>query len=377
MSKDRIWFLVGKKLAGEASGEELTELEGLLRSDPDMHYALQNITDLWNLPTPATNDEADDAFTRHLSRLKDAGVQWNQPDNTDIQPDHTTAQKRSRKSLFIISMAAAVLMVASIYWYNAVTKKTTSSRPFAAGQTGKKNEVSTCNGSKTTITLPDGSKVWLNAGSVLTYNKDFGGEKREVELSGEAFFEVVPATSPATAQKIPFIIHTQHIDVRVLGTAFNVKSYPGDKHTETSLVHGKVEVMIHNRPEEKIVLHPNEKLIVKNEEAAEPVTGKPATPDTEPFVSLSKLTYTDADSLIVETAWVKNKLAFNNESLLEVAEKIERWYNVEIEIRDLKLQAERLSGNFENETVQQALDYLSISTPFHYTMQGNKVIIGR
>ncbi|OQP45736.1 hypothetical protein A4R26_09595 [Niastella populi] len=375
MSKDRIWFLVGKKLAGEASAEELNELEGLLRSDPDMHYALQNITDLWNLPVPATS-EADDAFNRHLGRLKETGVQWNQVAETGIQPGDIPAQKRSRKSPFIISIAATVLLVACIFWYNAATKKT-SDRPFAAGLAGKKNEVSTRNGSKTTITLPDGSKVWLNAGSVLTYNKDFGGDIREVELSGEAFFDVVPATSPATAQKVPFIIHTQHIDIRVLGTAFNVKSYPGDKHTETSLVHGKVEVMIHNRPEEKIVLHPNEKLVVKNEEAVEPVAGKPAAPDTEPLVSLSKLTYSDADSMIVETAWVQNKLAFNNESLLQVVEKMERWYNVEIEIRDEKVRAERISGTFENETIQQALDYLSISTPFQYSMQGNKVIIGR
>lgn len=380
MSKDRTWFLVGKKLAGEASAEELNELEGLLRSDPDMHYALQNITDLWNLPIPANNG-VDDAFNRHINRLKEAGVQWDQPEDTGFQPDNTLAQRRSRKSLFIISMAAAALIVAGIYWYNSITK-TTSNRPFIAGQAGKKNEVSTRNGSKTTITLPDGSKVWLNAGSVLTYNKDFGGQIREVTLSGEAFFEVVslPQTSPAGRagnDKIPFVIHTQHLDVRVLGTAFNVKSYPGDKQTETSLVHGKVEVEIHNRPDEKIVLHPNEKLIVKNEDTTARVSGKSAASDKEPFVSLSRLTYTERDSIVVETAWVHNKLVFNNESFPEMAEKMERWYNVKIEFRDLKIQGERFSGTFENETIQQALDYISISTPFHYTIQGNKIIIGR
>jgi ferric-dicitrate binding protein FerR (iron transport regulator) len=329
MSKDRTWFLIGKKLAGEASAEELNELEGLLRSDPDMHYALQNITDLWNLPTPANND-VDDTFNRHISRMKDAGVQWDQPDDTGHEPDYIPTQKRSRKPLLVISIAAAALMAVSIFWYNSVSKNAASDRPFAAGQAGKKNEVSTRNGSKTTITLPDGSKVWLNAGSSLTYNKDFGGEIREVDLSGEAFFEVVPAISNTTAQKIPFIIHTRHIDVRVLGTAFNVKSYPGDKQTETSLVHGKVEVLIHNRPEEKIVLHPNEKLVVRNEDTTTPAAGNPGALGKEPFVSLSSLTYTGSDSTLVETAWVQNKLVFNNESLLEIAQKMERWYNVEI-----------------------------------------------
>jgi len=377
MSKDRTWFLVGKKLAGEASAEELNELEGLLRSDPDMHYALQNITDLWNLPTPADND-VEDSFNRHLNRLKAAGADWDPKEDTGLQPDFTITQKRSRKKLMAISIAAAVLMVASIWWYNSVTKRSASSRPFVAGRTGEKNEVSTRNGSKSKITLPDGSKVWLNAGSVLTYNKDFGGEIREVSLSGEAFFEVMPAVSQATAKRVPFIIHTRDLDVRVLGTAFNVKSYPGDKQTETSLVHGKVEVLIHNRPEEKFTLRPNEKLVVMNEEANTPATGKSGdVSNNQPFVSLSKLTYTEADSLLVETAWVQNKLVFDNESFREVATKMERWYNVEITFSDAKIQETRFSGKFETETIQEALDGMSVTGPFHYSMHGNKIIIGR
>jgi transmembrane sensor len=377
MSKDRTWFLVGKKLAGEASAEELNELEGLLRSDPDMHYALQNITDLWNLPAPATND-VEDAFNRHINRLKDAGADWEQPQHSDLQPDFTIPQKRSRKKLMVISIAVAVLMVASIYLYNSVTR----SRPFVAGHTGEKNEVSTRNGSKSKITLPDGSRVWLNAGSVLTYNKDFGGDIREVNLSGEAFFEVMslPLATPGEGGKqgkVPFIIHTQHIDIRVLGTAFNVKSYPGDKQTETSLVHGKVEVLIHNRPEEKFTLRPNEKLVVMNQDVPAVATVKPNPSNDEPIVSLSKLTYTATDSLLVETAWVQNKLVFDNESFDEVATKMERWYNVEIEFADDKKQALRFTGVFENETIQEALNYMSITAPFHYAIQGNKIIIGR
>jgi transmembrane sensor len=378
MSKDRTWFLVGKKLAGEASAEELNELEGLLRSDPDMHYALQNITDLWNLPTPASND-VDDAFNRHINKMKDAGVQWDQPEDVELPADYKLTQRRSRKSLLIISIAAAVLMAASILWYNSVTKKTTSSRPFVAGQAVKKNEVSTRNGSKTTITLPDGSKVWLNAGSSLTYNKDFGGEMREVDLSGEAFFEVVSLPLPGGGEtdKVPFIIHTRHIDVRVLGTSFNVKSYPNDKQTETTLVHGKVEVLILNNPEKKIVLRPNEKLIVSNNDTTAPLTGKPVAAGSASFFSVGKVNFIRADSILVETAWVQNKLVFDNESLPEIAQKLERWYNVEIKFRDEKIQAERASGTFENITIQQALDALGEIAPFHYTMQGNKIIIGR
>lgn len=380
MSKDRTWFLIGKKLAGEASADELTELEGLLRSDPDMHYALQNITDLWNLPAPVNND-AEEAFNRHVGRLKATTTDWELPDVASLQPEHTytVTQKYSRKKIVIVGIAVAVLMVSSIYWYNAVTKRGVSARPFPVAQNAEKNEVSTPNGSKTTITLPDGTKVWLNAGSKLSYNKDFGGDMREVELSGEAFFEVKPVTIPQTKQRVPFIIHTQYIDVRVLGTAFNVKAYPRDKQTETSLVHGKVEVLVHNRPEKKFTLQPNEKLVVINEETGASTAGKDNNTAGihQPFVSFSNLTYTQKDSTVIETAWVQNKLVFDNESFPEIAEKMERWYNVEMEFRDAKTKAMHFSGSFTNETIQQALYSLSASTPFHYTIQGNKITIGR
>jgi transmembrane sensor len=102
-----------------------------------------------------------------------------------------------------------------------------------------------------------------------------------------------------------------------------------------------------------------------------------AASNRQPFVSLSKLTYTTSDSLLVETAWVQNKLVFDNESFREVATKMERWYNVEIEFNDAQKQELRFSGKFENETIQQALDYLAITAPFHYSIRSNKIIIGR
>ena len=380
MNKDRIWLLVSKKMAGEATAEELTELEDLLRSDPDMHYALQNITDLWNLPAPAkTAPETEDAFNRHISHMKDAGIDWpNDVAGSSENTGESFLQHRSYKRLWLTGIAATILLSAGIIWWYPGRKKPATD-PVASIQPTEKNEISTRNGSKTKITLPDGSKVWLNAGSKLVYNKDFGNQMREVELSGEAFFDVVHQSSPQNGEKIPFIIHTRQIDIRVVGTAFNVKSYPGESQTETSLVRGKVEVMIHNRPDEKIILKPNEKLVVLDEEVTETGNYKDKTviEKKQPFVSLSKLTYTNADSLVVETAWVQNKLVFDNESFREVAVKMERWYNMRFEFQDPKLQNQHFSGTLENETVQQALDYMKISSPFHYAIQGNTVYIGR
>ena len=120
--------------------------------------------------------------------------------------------------------------------------------------------VTTKYGSKTDIQLPDGSKVWLNSGSSLKYDKQFGKELREVVLSGEAFFDVV-----RNAEK-PFIIHTTNMDIKVLGTRFNVKSYANDKQSEASLIHGSIEVFIKKEGLKKILSEPNHKIVVMNDQ---------------------------------------------------------------------------------------------------------------
>src|SRR5438105_4285836 len=84
MSKERTWYLVSKKMAGEATADELSELEALLRSDPDMHYALQNITDLWNLPSREA-PETDEVFQHHINRMKEAGVNWKEGEQPEQQ----------------------------------------------------------------------------------------------------------------------------------------------------------------------------------------------------------------------------------------------------------------------------------------------------
>ena len=157
------------------------------------------------------------------------------------------------------------LLVCCIVVYRYRSSVSSRNDKLAAEKTigsGDKSEISTRYGSRTKLLLPDSTQVWLNSGSKLSYNKTYGNGTREVTLSGEAYFDVVK--NPAH----PFIIHTVNIDIKVLGTAFNVKSFPGEKNTETSLIRGSIEVTFKNRPSEKIILKPNEKLITANEEPA-------------------------------------------------------------------------------------------------------------
>jgi ferric-dicitrate binding protein FerR (iron transport regulator) len=212
--------------------------------------------------------------------------------------------------------------------------------------------------------------VWLNSNSNLTYGEDFGKKIREVNLTGEAFFDVVKDHSR------PFIIHTKVIDVKVLGTAFNVKSYPNDANTETSLIRGKVEVTVKNRENTKYYLQPNEKVIVANNAVSEvtPVIKKQEY--IKPLVSIQPLTYYHFDSSIIETSWVENKLIFQeNETFKEVALKMERWYGVHISFADPKLAEYRMYGSFTKETIKQALDALKIVFNFNFKIDGDEIII--
>ncbi len=235
------------------------------------------------------------------------------------------------------------------------------------------NEIVTKNASKTKIILPDGSTVWLNADSKLWYYKSFGNVQREVYLTGEAFFDVAKNAAK------PFIIHTKLIDVRVLGTLFNVRSYPNDKTVETSLVRGLVQVTLHSRPDEKYFLKPNEKLVVLNvpDSVNAQKNIQPVLKNLDDnLVAIKNLTpLQQDDSLKIETAWTKNRLCFIDESFDEVAHQLERWYDVQFVFKNDRYKNIRLNGSFVNETLTQALDALKFSTNFHYEIKDKTVTI--
>ncbi|HTL08137.1 MAG TPA: FecR domain-containing protein [Chitinophagaceae bacterium] len=368
MPNNKIWDLIAKKLSGEASPEELTELENLLKAHPDMHYPMQTVADLWHHTTPDTED-AHQAFARHNNRMTDMGIGL----PADEQPLLAAAEPRPRKYLLPALGLLLVLVAgyACVQWWAAPAK--------SLAKATDKSEISTKHGSRTKLQLPDGTQVWLNAGSKLSYDKTYGNNLREVSLSGEAFFDVVKNAAH------PFVIHTSAIDIKVLGTAFNVKSFPGEKNTETSLLRGSIEVSFHNRPAEKIILKPNEKLITANEDTlvqanTHPIADKKTTPHNNadpaaPLVLVSHLSYTPVDSTIIETSWMENKLIFRSETFEDLAIRMERWYGVTIRFADDAIKPKKLNGTFENETIQQALKALQLVTPFEYSINKNDIVI--
>jgi len=268
----------------------------------------------------------------------------------------------------IASFIISGLVVFFLLHKGTVSDNTKEGQPLA------KHQIKTKYGSRTSMVLPDGTKVWLNAGSEITYGEDYGTGLREVNLTGEAYFDVVKNVNK------PFIIHAGNINIKVLGTAFNVRCYPGEKNTETSLVRGSLEITMKGSTE-KYLLKPYEKLIVNNnpviDEKGNIPGGLPDGGQPESEIKLSRLSILPQDSSIVETSWVNNRLVFRSETFEEVALKMERWYAVSIVIKDDKLKTKKLTGVFENETVDQALGAIQLTTPFSFNYTNEQIIISK
>jgi transmembrane sensor len=214
-------------------------------------------------------------------------------------------------------------------------------------------------GSKTRITLPDSSTVWLNAKSRLAFDERFGTSNRNLTLEGEAFFEVVKSTTP-------FRVRTPLYDVAVLGTAFNVKAYADDDRVITTLVHGSVRIERKNDAgvTEVIMLQPNEK-----------VTAYRATNSGPAFSGSYRYTVDRQIDAEMETAWKDGWLSVQGESLLELARKLERLYDIKINFEEKGLENYRYTGRLRQLSLEQVLKALSLTSPVAFTIDEKKVTL--
>lgn len=359
MDQQRFWLLVSLKLSGEASPAELEELEQLIQQHPETGLKLEAAAGIWNEP-PAPADLTR-SFEVHLEKLKGAGHEAE--NRSYYEPVAGTVRGRKKRAAYFLTAAAASVAIAvfcRVYFFNE-KPLLKDKEPVSA------NIIATQKGSKTSVQLPDGTKVWLNADSKINYNENFRNDLREVQLEGEAFFDVKKDSSR------PFIIHTSTIDIKVLGTKFNVKSYRDETATETSLISGKVEISIKNNPEKKIILQPNEKLVVKHNSRDNVVSGRE---DNENALLVVKTLRKDpAYERSLETLWLDNKLVFDSEPLEEVCRTLERWYNVKIDLQDERIKQETYTAIFDGETLLNVLTALKVANKLDFIITNNEVSI--
>ena len=367
-------MLVSLQLSGEATEEDKAAFANLLQQHPELGLRFSILSQLWEKKHPGLYRRKEEPLMRHLQRLSnhlsEPVLQYEAnetPEAENAALAETPIRSRRRYSrLWLIIGTTAAAVVAFFVLINQpghLNGKTEAAQ----------NTVSTKPGSKSKIQLPDGSQVWLNSDSRITYSESFHGAVREVQLSGEAYFDIIKD------KEHPFIIHVNPLDIKVLGTTLNVRSYNNEKNTETELLHGSVEITLHTSPDKRIILQPNEKLVVSNNHCNKEVNKdnpKKKTNDINlPIMTLGKVHFRDNDTIATEVLWVKNKLAFDGEYLEDVARKIERWYDVKVIIKDEPLKKTVFSGVFEDESLRQVMEALRITGNLHYSMNKKEVII--
>lgn len=255
-------------------------------------------------------------------------------------------QKKFHLTFWRIAVTIALLITSSIatyYIHNDIT---------ISNLTSQLVEMEVPPGSQTKVILPDSSVVILNSGSILKYDISYIHRKtREVYLNGEGYFEV------KRDEERPFTVHVQELNVKVLGTAFNVRAYEKDSEIEVNLLKGSVNVYSLSETEGNIIMSPNERLIYNKN------TKKMWSSKTDAARSIK---------------WINGRLSFINTPLLDIIKKVEEEYNVKINVQTQKMADEIFSGSISTKlSVNEILDYIDVDKKYQWvwTQKNNTITI--
>ena len=314
--------IIIRSFDGTATENELLVLKEWLKESSDNKAQYFTLKDTWDTGLSFNNQYAGKAWSEFVRKIG--------------------YKKKVKTLLFEIGKIAAVaaLVLAVSYFYTNHTTQESQAEQLA--------KVSVPNGSQSTVTLPDGSLVKLNAGSELIYPTSFNKEKRQVTLIGEGYFDV--NHNP----EHPFIVSIDDIEVKVLGTQFNVMGYADLDRIETTLISGKVVLNQKNQEtSDGIVLQPGQKAIYE-----------------KGAISVQRVDISQA------TAWTRQGFDFKNTAFIELVKRLERWYGVEIIIEEEDFKDIKFTGKFRNsETIWQVLDAVKMVTPIKYKSRETKIYI--
>ena len=340
MDKSLIIALLSRKMAAEATQEELEQLRLLIEENPDAIYYEEILQELWenNSDSQMPQSDLDQIYASHRQKYK-----------ADFIINPVEEIPAGRHGYLHITGILLMFVVFSVLCFGLWQKKEQLSPHDTHIVAGK--------GIRKKVVLPDGTLVWLNAGSKLSYDTGFNQQKiRQVFLIGEAFFDVAHRKSQ------PFIVHTEKISVKVLGTAFNIQAYPGENKSEATLIRGSIELSVNDQSGQKVILNPSEKFAFSTEK-------KTMVIDHVEPVKIGN------DEYIEETSWKDNQLVFQNETLEDLKPRLERWFNIQISIRSEQPKHYRFTGVFKNESINDALMAMQLIKPFTFKLTRYDVII--
>jgi transmembrane sensor len=350
-------------LNGTLNAEDAHDLDDWISSSPENAETFESIRKIW-LGTAACMSE--NRFDETIAWEKISG----RINRSVTGKKEAQALQSSGSIRRVLQIAAGAMLLVSLgaagSWFMMSSGKAPVSDSYC--------EIVAPPGSKSQITLPDGSKAWINAGSKLSYRGDFNVSQRVVTLEGEGYFSV------QSNKAKPFIVQTPYLKVKAYGTVFNVKAYPDERTVETTLVEGIVEIEAGEKSSDgsyKYTLKPKQNIIYhidsgqaeqKDEAVPEKESKAPAkaeTPDKEVLVisNIKPELYTSWK----DENWVIEGMPLGNLSVM-----LGRRYNSRIDIEDEALRLYKFSGTIQNETLEQVLVILSLTTPLEYSIgKGN------
>jgi ferric-dicitrate binding protein FerR (iron transport regulator) len=322
IENENVESLIRQYLDGMASAEEVKALGNWVESSEENRKYFQqvkNLLDVTDIRNSKMKIDVDNAFEDVLNRIEE-------------KPQGKTWVKTMQK----IAAILLIPLVISGYFLGRKTEHKSDNSSVAY------NEIYASLGTRSKVVLADGSKVWLNSGSKLRYPDKFTSNDRIVFLTGEAYFEVQSDVNR------PFIVQTKQINVRATGTSFNVQAIDSDQEVNVSLLSGKVTVNKSNegKVETLINLLPNQRFSFNIQ------TGS---------------SQTFSGDLYEFIAWKDGRLVFRNKPLNEVVKRISQHYNIDIELRGSELQDYRYRATFEEESLNEILKLLKMSSPIKYT----------
>ncbi len=321
-----------KYLSGECSDEELAEVSAWMKESEDNAGKLFRMEEIYQAGKSQRYGDMQRTATAERRLFR-------RIEREQAEKDEAGARKarRVRRWAKYVATAAAVVLVA-VVGFKIYEHGTAPEMLIAKADEGIVKE----------ILLPDGSKVWLNNSSTLHYPKEFSHEERTVRLDGEAYFEVTKDSLK------PFIVKSDAMRVKVLGTKFNFKCDKYDRIAEASLIEGEIEVKGNNN-EGQIVLMPGQR--------------------AELYRSRGRLVVKQGDTKL-DAVWHDDIIPFDRANIFVISKALERFYNVDI-ILSPDIQSDKTySGAIKRrETVESVLTSLQNSIPFEYRIDGNAIFL--
>lgn len=348
--------LILKCLQGAASSEEQQEVWNWLKDEANFeHY--KKMRDTW-IAVGVIKSDASFEIERRYQKIQD---RINSKTKRMPRVLSLTNQNAIWKVAAIVVFA---LLIGSVGTYIITANN------FNQTTSGiNKYEVEVPMGAKINMSLADGTKVWLNAGSKLVYSQGYNKTNRQVALIGEGYFEV------AKNKKLPFLVEAGGLQVKAVGTAFNVKAYPDEKEVEATLIEGIIDV---TEGKQTIRLTPNEKAtFIRNSAHIIYSLTNPDEIQTVPFsdiktvdIILSK----DVNTTIY-TSWRSERWIFERESLADFVKKLERRYDVRVYVMDAELNKYKISGSIDQQTLGQLLNAVRLTVPINYKIINKEVVL--